>query len=1247
MNLTYTYDEAYKIALGYFNGDELATEVFLGKYALRDGEGNLVEASPTQMHKRLAKEFARIEAKYPNPMSEDEIFGLLDGFKFIVPQGSPMSGIGNPYQIQSLSNCFVVSSPLDSYSGILKTDEELVQISKRRGGVGVDISHIRPRGLATRNAAKTTDGLGVFMERFSNSIREVGQCIEENQRVLTRRGLTPIKDVKAGKDFVWTKAGWVRVLDVLNNGQKEIFETTTARGFKIKTTLDHVFLDARGKEAPLRSFSINDDICLLPGSIERDKKEYIKLENWAPDNFDDPARRYNRNIVVPERLTPDLAYLIGYSYGDGYVDRKNGEPIGLSLACSNDWPGVKDRLAAIASKIFNYNIIFSPGDGDLDDAKLGSKVVVMWLAHNNLLKEKADSICLPQKIIDSPSDVQMAFFSGVFDADGYASGKKKGYVLASIQKEFLLQVQKILLSNGIVSRLHSEDRQKQGWNTLHTLCVVGSVSQTILVERAAKWSEKINQSKHVSKRENIITPYIPQDFAVQYGKIPYIQGSVNMSLAAYQKYLKESARTDMPELVFKDSIENIAAAGVASTFDLVLETEHLFWCEGFIVHNSGRRGALMTTISIHHPEIRTFINIKKDRRKVTGSNISIRLTDEFMTAVKNGTGVQLRWPVDAKEPKIIEHTDARALWDEICQSAWENAEPGILFWDNILTGPADVYDEFRSVSTNPCSEIPLCEYDSCRLILINLTSFVSQSYTDQAEFDFHKYWTVVQKAQRLMDDLVDLELENVDKIIAKIQSDPEPEDVKDRELNLWKNIREKAVRGRRTGLGLTGVGDTIAALGDRYGDEKSLQWVDTIYADLARNSYLSSVNMAAERGAFPAYDYPIEKSNAFIKRVVQSDLSLAMSYPTHGRRNIANLTTAPAGSVSVLTQTTSGIEPAFLLTYVRRRKINPSDQKSRVDFVDDMGDRWQEYRVFHHGFKQWLDVQGVDISKVENWDELVARSPYAKSTSNDIDWKASVQIQGVAQRWIDHAISKTCNLPNDVSVDLVKEIYMSAWEAGCKGFTVYRDGSRTGVLVADKKEDAPTPETKKFEPRSAPKRPEVLECDVYHLTVNLEKWVIFVGLVDGLPYEVMGGLSKFVNLPKRVKKGKIAKVVENDMPRYDLHYDYEESAENETIIRDLANLFENPTNGAFTRMVSLSLRHGASVQFVVEQLLKGSDKDSDMFSLSKGLSRVLKGYIKDGTKTQAQKKCGQCGTAGMMAFIDGCVNCLQCGWSKC
>lgn len=817
--MSYTKEQVLKATTEYFNGDDLAADVFTTKYALCDGP-SYKELTPTDMFRRLASEFSRIEQKYANPLSENEIYELLDGFRHIVAQGSPMYGVGNPYQIISIANCFVIEPPKDSYGGILKSDQELVQISKRRGGVGMDISNIRPKGMATKNSSKTTDGIGLFMQRFSNSIREVGQ--------------------------------------------------------------------------------------------------------------------------------------------------------------------------------------------------------------------------------------------------------------------------------------------------------------------------------------------------------------------------------------------------------------------------EGRRGALMLTCSVHHPEIETFITIKKDRSKVTGANVSVKTTDAFMKAVREDTTYIQQWPVDSDNPSIKREVKARDVWKKIIQSAWADAEPGVLFWDTAINRtPSDAYASlgFGSTSTNPCGEIILSNYDSCRLLCLNLYSYVTDKFTPNASFDFDKFADHTQKAQRLMDDLVDLELEAINKIINKIKADPEADTIKAAELALWENVYRVCEQGRRTGLGITGLGDTLAALNIRYGSDQSVELTELIYKTLAINAYKSSVQMAKERGTFPIYDAKLEKNHPFINQMLDADEELKKAHKKYGRRNIALTTTAPTGSVSTQTQTTSGIEPAFLLSYDRFRKVPIGTPN--VDRVDAQGDHWVKYTVYHHAFKDWQEATG--LTEVKD-------SPYFGATSNDIDWVASVQLQAAAQKWVCHAISKTCNVPKTTTTEVIDEIYMKAWELGCKGFTVYRDGCRDGVLVSS--------ETKQKEDSyesGAVKRPKSLEADIHRFINKGNRWIAFVGTLKGKPYEVFTGPESDFTIPKGVEKGNIIKHKVDGVSSY--HFCYKDDQGVEVCVEGLSKAFD-PHYYNLARMISSVLRHGMPVQYVVDTVAQLKLDSDELNTWKAGVQRTLKKYVADGTKVK-NAKCTNCGDESGLVFQEGCLSCKSCGYAKC
>jgi len=836
----FSSDEAFQASLKYFKGDELAARVWVNKYALKDSHGNIYELTPDDMHWRLAREIARVERNYPNPISEKEIYSVLKEFKYIVPQGGPMTGIGNEFQVASLSNCFVIGNDgdSDSYGGIMKIDQEQVQLMKRRGGVGHDLSHIRPKGSPVLNSALTSTGLVPFMERYSNSTREVAQ--------------------------------------------------------------------------------------------------------------------------------------------------------------------------------------------------------------------------------------------------------------------------------------------------------------------------------------------------------------------------------------------------------------------------DGRRGALMLSVLIKHPDAEQFIDAKLEQGKVTGANISVKIDDEFMRSVsEDGTYVQ-NYPTYSTDSLFEKEIDARGLWQKIVHNAWKSAEPGILFWDTIIRESLpDCYADlgYRTVSTNPCGEIPLCPYDSCRLIAINLYSYVDKPFTKDAHFNFELFKKHVGIAQRIMDDIIDLELEKIDGIITKIANDPENEEIKATELNLWKNIRTKAKEGRRTGVGITAEGDMLAALGLTYGSEIGIDFSEEIHKTVTLEAYRSSVNMAKERGAFAIYDATREKNNPFVHRIKDADPKLYAEMVQNGRRNIALLTIAPTGTTSLMTQTTSGIEPVFLPVYKRRRKVNPNDKDATVDFIDDLGDSWEEYSVFHHKFLTWMDVNGYDIKKrypQDELDEIVAKSPYHKATSNDVDWLNKIRMQGRIQKWVDHSISVTINMPEDATEELVEQVYFEAWKSGCKGVTVYREGSRSGVLISDRKKKSGEEEELSIFPT---KRPESLDADVVRFQNNREKWIAFIGLIDGRPYEIFTGLAddeEGLLIPRSVNQGYIIKRKDGEETRYDFQYVNKRGYR--TTMEGLSYKFD-PIFWNYAKLISGTLRHGMPIHKIVELVSSLQFLDDSINTWKAGVARALKKYIPDGTKAEGTE-CGNCGSTSLI-YQEGCLTCKDCGHSKC
>ena len=848
---TYSQEEAYEASLKYFGGDELAARVWVNKYAMKDSFGNIYECSPEDMHWRIARELARVERKYPNPLSEEQIFELLDHFRYIIPAGSPMTGIGNDFQVASLSNCFVVGldGDADSYGAIMRVDEEQVQLMKRRGGVGHDLSHLRPKGTPVNNSALTSTGLVPFMERYSNSTREVAQ--------------------------------------------------------------------------------------------------------------------------------------------------------------------------------------------------------------------------------------------------------------------------------------------------------------------------------------------------------------------------------------------------------------------------DGRRGALMLSVSIKHPDSEAFIDAKMTEGKVTGANVSVKLDDEFMRAAIEDKPYVQQFPIDSPNPVVKKEVSARKLWEKIVHNAWKSAEPGVLFWDTIIRESIpDCYADlgFRTVSTNPCGEIPLCPYDSCRLLSINLYSYVDNPFTAEARFNMEKFQRHVALAQRLMDDIVDLEMEKIDRIMEKIAQDPQSDEVKGAEYHLWEKIKRKSGMGRRTGVGITAEGDMLAALGLRYGTQEATDFSVSVHRQLALSAYGSSVNMAKERGAFEIYDAKREENNPFVLRLKEADPALYEDMRQYGRRNIACLTIAPTGTTSIMTQTTSGIEPVFMPVYKRRRKVNPNDTNVHVDYVDEVGDSFEEYIVYHRKFLTWMEAQGIDTTQrytQEEIDALVAQSPYYKATANDVDWLMKVKMQGAIQKWVDHSISVTVNLPNSVDEALVNQLYQEAWRSGCKGCTIYRDGSRSGVMVSVSKKDgkkASAQPTEEMPPCKHPEvtevRPKVLDCDVVRFQNNKEKWLAFVGLLDGYPYEIFTGLQdddEGIMLPKSVVKGKIIKQVNEDgTKRYD--FQFENKRGYKTTVEGLNEKF-NPEYWNYAKLISGVLRYRMPIDHVIKLVGQLQLDDESINTWKNGVERALKKYVSNGTKAKGQK-CPNCG-GETLVYQEGCLICTNCGASRC
>jgi ribonucleotide reductase alpha subunit len=1128
----------------YFEGDALAPDVFM-KYALRDADDNLLETNPDQMHSRLAKEFARIEAKYPNPMSELEIRDLLANFALVVPQGSPMSGIGNPYQLQSLSNCFVIDQPHDSYGGILFSDQEQVQIMKRRGGVGMDVSNIRPRGQPTTNAARTTDGIGVFMERFSNSTREVAQGGRRGALMLTIDCRHP-------------------EIETFINVKRDLSKVT---GANISIRFTDEFMQAVEKD--------ENFILRWPVESPPEQAEIIRHVNakqvW--DKFVDAAWTSAEpgalfwDTVVNQGIV-DCYRDVGYKTistnpcitGDSLIavaDGRNAVSIALLAQEGRDVPvystdlktgqtvikmGRNPRLTGEKREVWKLTL----DDGSSLRATPDHKILRKDLVYVPLSELKPGDSIVPFNSFDSNGYRQICNTGEKLRGDGFRNRRQYRLV-----HEFF---------NGPVDA------------KTHAIHHLDFNSHNDRIENLSVLLHEDHRELHASKMRGENNPYhrMDDEWKRSFASHP---GETNGRFSGF------------------------------TNEELISEGQKIYARDGKITMRSWTSHAKSIGAPIHISNEFRFENFSNFKSCVIGNHKVTSVEFVGFEDVYNIT-------VDDNHNYFV-----------------------------ITSNSDDKFIESSGICVKNCGEIPLSPYDSCRLMVVNLTSFVLDPFTENARFDFDHFHTVAMKAQRLMDDLVDLEVECVDRILAKIAADPQPQHVKQIEWDLWHKIRSAGRNGRRTGLGITGLGDALAAMNVRYGSDRSISMTSDIYKALAVASHSSSLVMASERGSFPAFDFSKEMHHAYLNKVMAAcGPEFFEMWKKTGRRNIALTTTAPVGSVSCLTRTTSGIEPAFLLSYKRRRKITQGDLTARVDFVDPMGDKWQEYTVYHHWFKKWMDVTGKTDPQ---------ESPYWGGTANDIDWEKSVDIQAAAQQWVDHSISKTCNLPNSATKETVNAVYLKAWKTGCKGFTVYRDGCRTGVLVNN---DEPKKEAKKFEDdRLTPKRPKVLQCDINRANVRngekSESWLVLVGLNEGKPYEVFCGIPENIEIPKKFRSGTLVKNGKRDgITTYNLHVPTGQGPDDDNIIfKDVVNLFDNATQGAFTRTISLALRHEVPLQYVVEQLQK--DKNSDMFSFARVIARVLKGYIKDGTKS-SEKNCPECNSADLH-YQEGCLHCPSCGWSRC
>lgn len=1154
----YSYSQVYEASIEYFSGDEFAAKVFVDKYALQTPQGEYLELTPADMHRRLAKEFARIESKYPNPVSEDAIFSLLDHFKFVVPQGSPMSAIGNPYQLQSLSNCFVVqgvhTDKFDSYGGIMLADQEIAQIMKRRGGVGLDISGIRPKDVITNNAAKTTDGIGVFMERFSNTCREVAQNGRRGALMITISVNHPeietfIKIKRDTKKVTGANIS-IRFNDEFMKAVKDDEEYTLRWPVHVPLEEAKVTKVVKAKEIWNQvidsAWSSAEPGLLFWDTVKKNTPSDLYAAFGHSSICTNPciigstliAVADGRNAVSIEQLAKEGTAVSVYSTNPytGQVEIKTGR---------------KPRKTGEKSEVWKLTL----DDGFILIATPNHQILTKDLQYIQLKKLKPGQSVFP-------------FYS--FNSNGYRQIANTGQKMVGGAR-----------------------RNRRQYRLIH---------------------EFTYKPEEIWELNGQLVILDPKYYAIHHKDFDSLNDYLdNLQVMTHEEHKKLHSEKMM---------------GKNNPY-YKMDGE---WKFNFASHPGNKNSK--------------WINVSNEELIEHGKKLFAehgKLTEKLWHDYAEKIGLPVFLGNKARFGKFANFRNQVATNHKVVSVEFYGYEDvyNITVDDNHNYHVITSHEDGRFITSSGlcvknCGEIVLPAYDACRLLVLNLSSYVKGAFTKEASFDFKKFNQHTQVAQRLMDDIIDLEIECVDRIIAKVKTDPEPPEAKQIEQNLWKKIREMNISGRRTGLGITALGDTLAMLGIKYGSKESIETTRKIYRALAVAAHTSSCVMAKERGAFPIFDYQLEKDHDYLNGIFQDcPPAVRKMWKTSGRRNIALTTTAPTGSVSSQTQTTSGIQPVYSLSYMRRKKHNPSDKNARVDFVDALGDSWQEFTVYHHGVQKWMEATG---------ETDIAKSPYHGATSNDIDWVASVDLQAAAQESIDHSISKTCNLPENVSREVVSQVYMRAWEKGCKGFTVYRDKCRDGVLI-----QKDTPKSKndgrpvEIEAAMAPKRPTELPCDIRKAKIQGEQWTIFVGLFNGKPYEIFGGLSKYVDIPNKYKMGKIAKNGKvDDITTYNLVLG---EGDDQMLIKDIANVFENGNFGAFTRTISLAMRHGTPVQYVVEQLQK--DKHSDITSFSKVVARVLKNYIVDGTKSTAERKCPSCNKENSFAYQEKCLTCTNCGWSKC
>lgn len=1296
----FSKEEVLNSTLEYFDNDTLASDVWMKKYCLRDLANNHYELNPDYMHHRLANEFYKINKSYPNSMSYSEIYELFKGFKKLVPQGSPMSAIGNKFQIQSISNCFVIDGPEDSYGGIMYTDQQQAQIMKRRGGVGFDISKLRPKGLICRNAARTTTGIASWLERFSNTTREVGQDGRRGALMLTIDIRHPqIKDfitIKSDLEKVTGANISIRINDEFMNSVNEDKE------FKLQWPIDSddpevvemvkakdiwsllvdnnwlsaepgiLYWDTVKRMTPsevyprYRAVSTNpcvtgDTLIAIADGTDKNytMKELAESGKDVPVYCCDDKGKIAISMMRRPRLTKENAEIYKVTLDDGSTFRVTGNhkfrlsdgtgtykrtdrmEIGESL-----WVGSKYKNTLISeygTKTSNKNhyVILKSSKGrnsehrliyEYYNGKIPNGNVIHHIDHNS----QNNRI---ENLQSMTSEAHRKYHGDLIKGDNNpmvrahkewseekwekyrvnlsnaCKGVKNGNSCGLTNEELLQSVAGWIKEIGYIPT--NNEYIKQGYPNLGNSDSFrsrefGNLGN--LIERTAKIVK-------VNIRRESPNSSIPEKMLQYYRSKTELPLSIGSNGNIYVGKICENCNKEYKTTVDKresgfcgTSCSNIYVNKTTDTNKRRTET----------INNTYR--AKGEKNKLKHLEVYTLLKFRLKREP--------KFKEWDMYCKKNNIARRLGTKYGFKD-----WYELKAAGNDFNHRVVSIEKVG---YEDVYTGTVDKYhnyctlfaqdNEFLLINNQNCGEIVLGPYDSCRLMFLNVHSFVKNPFLDNSEFDYDHFEEIAYKGQRLMDDMIDIEVSHIQQIIEKVKSDPEKDEIKNIEINLWNNVIQIAKDGRRTGLGVTAIGDTLAELGITFGSEEAIETVESIYRTLCLSSYKASIDLAQERGHFKDWSFDIDMKSPYLRKIYDNLPKMYQrKWKKFGRRNVANLTTAPVGSGSIECQTTNGGEPAYNLEYWRNRKINPEDieKGTKVDFVDQNGDSWQRYKVYHHGVKRWMKITGKTDLK---------ESPYWDSTANKIDWINRVKMQAAAQRWVCHSISSTVNLPNDVTKETISDIYMEAWKSGCKGITVYRDGCRTGVLVNDeniKNKD-------KFTNHHAPKRPEIIDCDIYHTIIKDEKWTLFIGLMEGKPYEILGGRAENIHLPKKYNKAKIQKRhFKTVHSKYDLVIG---ENDDQMIIKDIVNVFDNPNHALQTRLISLNMRHGVPIQYLAQQLQK--DKEADMFSFSKVISRCLKRYIEDGTKA-SNKECPECGAEDSLIYEAGCVSCSACGSSKC